>query len=355
MNTLPYIQISRKVSLTLCFFCLLFFLSCSDDGPDTSKEAKLSPVIDKSASSEIVGRTKQDSPVVYVEELDQFQEFFKEQHETSFSHVANKNWMSFTAGKDGVLTKILLFGKANYLISQHYGSAMRGFVRKSNPNNGPKLGQWELSRDDIVAQLANQGLQETEPGWITIAIKGRVPQENGSTYFLVCDQIDDDKSWFGAFAFSEGNTYLSGRHWLHPDHDLVFRTYVGKTSEQIDKEQKKHADFEPAQASQTSDLGDPRISPPPPPKPMISTDAVISRPIEYKPAVEVDPKLGGTPPSPKSSAPDGPLLENEDSISPPILQPEEPKAAETDQPEESVEPKEEKSLFNRLFKKNEQD
>ena len=48
-------------------------------------------------------------------------------------------------------------------------------------------------------------------------------------YFMVCDQISDKRAWFGAFAFAEGNSYKKGRFWLHPEHDLVFRTYVGMT------------------------------------------------------------------------------------------------------------------------------
>ena len=142
-----------------------------------------------------------------------------------------KNWMSFTAGKDGILTKILFFGKANYLISEHYGSGMKGFVRENNPAKGPKLGEWSLSRDEIVNQLAAQGLPETQDGWITIRMRGEIPQESGKTYFLICQEISDGRPWFGAFAFSEGNTYPAGRHWLHPEHDLVFRTYVGKPTD----------------------------------------------------------------------------------------------------------------------------
>ena len=45
---------------------------------------------------------------MYVEELDQSQEFYKEQHETSFSFVREKNWFSYTPEKKGILTKILL-------------------------------------------------------------------------------------------------------------------------------------------------------------------------------------------------------------------------------------------------------
>ena len=91
--------------------------------------------------------------------------------------------MSFTAGKDGILTKILLFGKPNYMVSEHYGSAMGGFVRAGNPNTGPKFGSWELSRDDIVNQLSGQGLAEREAGWITIRLRGEIPQKRARPIF----------------------------------------------------------------------------------------------------------------------------------------------------------------------------
>ena len=88
-------------------------------------------------------RSTLDFPTVYVEELDQSQEFFKEQHETSFSFVSKKNWFSYTSEKKGILTKVLLFGKPNYKPSVHYGDSMHGFIRKGNPDKGPKLGEWE--------------------------------------------------------------------------------------------------------------------------------------------------------------------------------------------------------------------
>ena len=56
----------------------------------------------------------------------------------------------------------------------------------------------------------------------------RNSQEIGKTYFLVCEKIEE-KSWFGDFAFGEGNPYPHGRIWFNLDHDLVFRTYVGRT------------------------------------------------------------------------------------------------------------------------------
>ena len=71
------------------------------------------------------------------------------------------------------------------MISEHYGSAMRGFVRTNNPDKGQKLGEWELSRDEIVNQLASQGLEETQAGWITIRMRGEIPPAKGTTYFLV--------------------------------------------------------------------------------------------------------------------------------------------------------------------------
>jgi len=168
-------------------------------------------------------------PLVHAEELDQFQESYKDQHTTSFSHVRSKNWFSFTAGKDGVLTKILLFGKADTLPSEYYGLSMSGFIRKGNPSTGAKYGAWKLSRDDILNQLSAQGLSERDSGWIMIRMRGEIPQEIGQAYFLVCNRIEGEKQWFGSFAFGEGNPYKAGRHWMNSEHDLVFRTYVGKS------------------------------------------------------------------------------------------------------------------------------
>jgi hypothetical protein len=166
-------------------------------------------------------------PIVLIEELDQYQEFYKEQHTTSLSHARNKNWFSFRSGKDGILTKILLYGKPTVRITEYYGNSMSGFIREGNPSTGPKYGAWDLSRDDILNQLATQSLTEDDSGWITINMRGEIPQEIGKTYFLVCDKISE-KSWFGDFAFGEGNPYPHGRIWFNPDHDLVFRTYVGQ-------------------------------------------------------------------------------------------------------------------------------
>lgn len=330
---LPLSFISKLLPFVLTLVC--FLVSCSEDPKPETKKTTLPPVVEKATVSTDHEFGKLDFPKVYLEELDQFQEFFKEQHETSFSHVPKKNWMSFTAGKDGVLTKILLFGKANYKISNHYGSAMRGFVRESNPESGAKLGEWELSRDQIVNQLAAQGLAENESGWITLHMRGEIPQIAGRTYFLVCQEIDDEKAWFGAFAFSEGNTYLPGRHWLHPDHDLVFRTYVGKTSDQIAKEQKVSSNFKPVLKQDNLGLSNSSISQPPPPKPMFAREEPLNDQVDYKPAVE---------PNPNELKPFG--VSTEESVP----------AVKTDpnkqNGEDSTEKSGNKSLFNRLFKKS---
>ena len=167
-------------------------------------------------------------PIVYVEELDQFQEYFKEQHDTSFSHTRKKNYSSFTAGKSGMPMRIALYGKPHFPTSDFYGSSMSGVLREGSPEQGRKIATWSLSRDEIVSQLATQGLREEDYGWIDVKFKEpTAPLEVGKKYFVVCERISDGKHFFGAFSFGEGNPYKGGRHWLHPEHDLVFRSYVG--------------------------------------------------------------------------------------------------------------------------------
>ena len=232
----------KYLFLQLSLFTLsIIFFSCSVEDDDTQKSGpNTSNVTIKKPNSEDSPIKTFNYPKVYIEEFDQSQEFFKEQHETSFSYVAKKNWFSYTAQKDGILTKILLFGKPNFKPSDHYGDSMHGFIREGNPSTGPKYGEWDLTRDDIINQIANQGLSERDAGWITIRMRGEIPQVAGKTYFFVCNEITGNKPWFGAFAFGEGNPYKSGRFWLHKEHDLVFRTYVGKTPEQTTiKEQEK--------------------------------------------------------------------------------------------------------------------
>ena len=251
----------RPFSLLFCL-STFFTFSCSDNTPSPEDKTELPSPLEK--KTEVSKKDTQPEPVVYVEELDQYQEYFKEQHETSFSHVSKKNWSSFTAGKNGILTKVMLFGKPNYTISAHYGSSMSGFIRADNPNTGPKYGAWSISREEIVNQLALQGLTETDRGWITLQMKGEIPQQKGRLYFIVCDYIADNRGWFGAFAFAEANSYKPGRFWLHPEHDLVFRTYIGKTAHQLDKEQRGEPLFDSDTASIVPDNVIPDT-----PKPMI--------------------------------------------------------------------------------------
>ena len=236
----------KHLFLQLSLFALsIIFFSCSVEDDDTQKSgSNTSNVTIKQPNSEISVIKTFNYPKVYIEEFDQSQEFFKEQHETSFSYVTKKNWFSYTAQKDGILTKILLFGKPNFKPSDHYGDSMHGFIREGNPSTGPKYGEWDLTRDDIINQIANQGLSERDAGWITIRMRGEIPQVAGKTYFFVCNKITGNKPWFGAFAFGEGNPYKSGRFWLHKEHDLVFRTYVGKTPEQttIEEQEKTSVD-----------------------------------------------------------------------------------------------------------------
>lgn len=216
-------------------YTLLYFTGCGGDAVPEDVAPKTGEInAEKTASNDEISKQKSlDHPLVRVEELDHTQEFFKEQHTTSFSYVPRKNWTSFTASKNGILTKVLLFGKANLLDSPHYGLSMSGFIRADTPDIGPKLGQWSLSRDEILTQLAAQGLGDKESGWLTIKMRGKIPQVVGTKYFLVCDSISENKAWFGEFSFAEANPYEFGRHWLNEKHDLVMRTYVGKTDQQI--------------------------------------------------------------------------------------------------------------------------
>ena len=91
--------------------------------------------------------------------------------------------VQFSGGKEGLLTKILLYGKPTVRVTAYYGNSMRGFIREGNPSTGPKYGAWKLSRDDILDQLAAQSLTENDSGWITINMLGEIPQEIGKLIF----------------------------------------------------------------------------------------------------------------------------------------------------------------------------
>lgn len=301
--------------------CLLYLTGCGGDSvPEDVTPKKGEIGAEKKASNiEISKQPSLDYPLVRVEELDHTQEFFKEQHTTSFSYVPRKNWTSFTASKNGILTKILLFGKANLLDSPHYGLSMSGFVRADTPDTGPKLGQWSLSRDEILTQLAAQGLGDKESGWLTIKMRGEIPQFVGTKYFLVCDSITENKAWFGEFSFAEANPYEFGRHWLNEKHDLVMRTYVGKTDQQIKTLQ--------------VDLPAQKIS--------NVTQEILPTPISQNPSQLLTPPPPLTPVEVKET----PVSPSFSEDVPPTLENPEQKSIENNQSGK-------KSLFDRLFKKD---
>ena len=327
-SLLPALKKFKYYSLTSI---LLLLIGCGEDSPQTKgteKESNSTTNV-KEDSTELKSTlsSKLGFPKVSVEELDHSQEFFKEQHTTSFSYVPRKNWTSFTASKNGLLTKILLFGKANLIDSPHYGLSMSGFVRENNPDSGPKFGRWSLSRDEIVSQLAAQGLGERESGWLTIRIMGEVPQNIGTRYFLVCDKITENKSWFGEFAFGEANPYEFGSHWLNKEHDLVMRTYVGKTDEQIKALQ--------IDSTQIKANGRDKESLPVPISQSPQESIIVAPPI-------ISPQT-----------PSVTQTEIESAKKPDLM--DENKSSSTDNKNEDQNRSQKKSMFDRLFKKDKRD
>ena len=326
----------KKPSLHFTYLILYIVLfGCSEENPEPAENSNDSPSFPQPKIIQGIVQPTLEFPVVYVEELDQTQEFYKEQHETSFSFVPNKNWFSFTAEKSGVLTKILLFGKPNFKPSDHYGDSMHGFIREGNPDNGAKYGEWDISRDDIVNQLVAQGSNDREAGWITIRMRGEIPQIIGKTYFMVCEEITGDKPWFGAFAFGEGNPYNAGKFWLHPEHDLVFRTYVGKSPDQVELDEKKNELIE------KNDL------------PVNPTDQPTPFPISQSSNNVVVKKVDSTT-ADVIEQPSVPLIEPIQKIQPvPEIQPEKLEfiKAPSLEVEEKNSTTEKSSLFNRLFKR----
>lgn len=331
----------RHLHPFLPIIALCGIIGCSDD---TKSPPTKSALLDDStvSSSTPLQKKKLEFPVVYIEELDQYQEYYKDQHTTSFSHVPSKNWFSFTAGKDGVLTKILLYGKPNILPNEYYGLSMSGFIREGNPSTGAKYGAWKLSRDDILNQLATQSLTERDSGWITIRMRGEIPQEMGQTYFFVCEHIEE-RSWFGDFAFGEGNPYKAGRNWLNSEHDLVFRTYVGKTQDQIEKQQmirklKEIDDINKNQTGNGSSSSAPAAPIPLSPRPP-DPNTFESQP----PPIEIAPNSPATPQSVAPSQPSGNAPQNLQGTGPNGTIPIQPVLPDSNNTN--------KGLFDRLYKK----
>ena len=219
---------------------------------------------------------------------------------------------------------------------------MHGFIREGNPDTGAKFGEWDLSRDDIVNQLSAQGINDREAGWITIRMKGKIPQIAGKTYFFVCDNITGGKPWFGAFAFGDGNPYKQGKFWLHPDHDLVFRTYVGKTPEQVTKEQKNKEITKALGVEEKEVPINPSDLPTPFPISQTTNNVVIQ---------QVDPVREASPGIEPTNEPKN--IPVDVQVATPATQTEKlnliqiPSANDNDQNQSE----EKRSLFNRLFKK----
>ena len=73
---------------------------------------------------------------------------------------------SYTAGKNGLLTKNLIVWEG-----KSFGITTLWFIngrlcgRAKTPDSGPKLGEWNISREEIVSQLSSQGLQ-LPPSWM---------------------------------------------------------------------------------------------------------------------------------------------------------------------------------------------
>ncbi|MBT3541564.1 MAG: hypothetical protein HN489_10555, partial [Opitutae bacterium] len=220
--------------------------------------------------------------------------------------------------------------------------SMHGFIREGNPDTGAKFGEWDLSRDDIVNQLSAQGINDREAGWITIRMKGKIPQIAGKTYFFVCDKITGGKPWFGAFAFGEGNPYKEGKFWLHPDHDLVFRTYVGKTPEQVTKEQKNDEIAKALGVEEKEVPINPSDLPTPFPISQTTNNVVIQ---------QVDPVPEALPGIEPTNEPENNPVDEQ--VATPAIKTEQlnliqiPSANDNDQNKSE----EKRSLFNRLFKK----
>ena len=302
MSCRPRLPVALAVSLSL-------LAGCGDDGGAPGEDNQTAgPVAPPSPTPPIKPPDVPpvpEPPKVYKEETDQSQEYFKEQHDTSFSHVHKKNWFSFTAGKSGVLTRISLYCKPHFPTSSLYGKVMKGVIREGNPELGRKLGEWSLSRDEVVAQLAAQGLTEVDYGWVDVKMLGEVPQKPGTMYYFVCTSISEGKHWFGAIAFAENNTYPDGRHWLHPEHDLVFRTYVGQLEEPPavptpPAPPEANVTEEPAPETNVTPLPEPQS---PEPKPPAAPEGNVTLPA---PAPEAN---ATTPAEPETNVPAAPAPE----------------------------------------------
>ena len=243
-------------------------------------------------------------PALMPAEIDQVQESEDEGTVTSFG-VDAKGWQSYTAGKKGCLTYFTLYGSAHNKNARHksrfmYGDTIWGEIQLAQTKE--KLGTWKLTRAEVVAQLASQGLKPSQFGWISVKISDdqRIPQVPGETYVIQSTKIAGGSPWFGSFRVRGGNNYPDGEWWhTRPGSprlsDLVFRTYVAKTVVQDTKERAIRLEQVERQLREEKNITK-EIAPPPTPSPQPPvTDplppAPRTPPPEFVPIAPPDPPL----------------------------------------------------------------
>jgi hypothetical protein len=317
-------RIFMNIFFQLIALILVVFLSvgCGEDPvePDTGSVIKeiVPDPIDQSGDSNDSFAKPTLSPIV-VENLDQAQEIYEKQENTSFK-TGDRGWQRYKASRSGYLTRFSLYGCAHSKGARNksqiiYGDVIWGEIRLERTNE--TLGTWSLSRDQVVAQLKSRGLEETDYDWIHVKISDdqRISQVAGETYLIQSVKISDNRPFFGSFRFGVNDPYPDGAWWhCNPkptaayDKDLVFMTWVGKTAKQVTEERALRLE-EVEQRLQ-------------PPKRSVDIEPVPSSVVpvipEPAPAPVTPPAVVAPIPEPELPDPDSPP----DSL-PPILQPEE--------------------------------
>lgn len=253
-------------------------------------------------------------PALMPAEIDQAQESEDDGTVTSFG-VDAKGWQSYKAGKKGCLTHFTLYGAAHNKNARHksrfmYGDTIWGEIRLAGTKE--KLGTWKLTRDEVEAQLASQGLKPSQFGWISVKISEdqRIPQIPGETYLIQSTKIAGGSPWFGSFRVHSGNNYADGEWWhTRPGSprlsDLVFRTYVAKTVAQNTKERAIRLEqverLLREEKNITKEIAQPQAPSPQPPIRDPIPPAPIAPPPEFVPIAPPDP-LPPPPPSVEKNA-----------------------------------------------------
>lgn len=302
-------------------------VGCGED-PVEPNSGQVSPKVSPKPVGRLVesnnSSVKPTLPPIVVKDLDQAQEIYELQGNTSF-RTGDRGWQSYKASKSGYLTRFSLYGCAHNKAARNksqitYGDVIWGEIRLARTNE--KLGTWTLSRDQIVAQLKLRGWKWTDYDWIDVKISEdqRIPQVAGETYLIQSVKISDNRPFFGSFRFAESNPYPDGAWWhkpptsSSPDYDLVFRTYVGKTAEQVTEERarrlekveqrlqpnKRSVDIKPVPTPVTPTIPD-AVPKPEPPAPVNPPPVVAPVP---EPEVPVSPPNTPAPRPQAESKPD---------------------------------------------------